>query len=402
MPRRTGILLAGIVLAWVFLLAGPVCGGPAACAGELEKNVADVIRRHAILPPPEADLQRLSQSRAGEKGIRNFLHSFDRYASLVSEAELGEVQNLTMAFPGSVGMDILYDRQKNIVCVPAPGSPAERAGVRYGDLLVRVDDHRVADYPQPEAEPALTMEDVAALIRGKPGSPVRLGLIRPEGVPGKLPARQDAPGAEQVAFTLSIVRSTEEFSSVALLEPVAGMPHVHIFRFGSATASELGAILKKISPDASLVLDLRGNTGGEVQSATECLRRFQSAGGVLYQHETGSGRETLRANLGGSHSRTFLYIWQDNLTASAAEMLVAALRGTTRAISIGTRSAGKATMQEWFTLRGGYRLKLSTERLLLPGEPTGWQDRGLAPDSPLRRNETFATATENLRAGGKP
>lgn len=325
------------------------------------REVARLVLSHALRPPEVADLKALAAAQSADE-MNDVLQSFDRYAFFRERTSYERLQKAMQMFPASIGMDIVHDREQRIICIPYPGSRAARAGVRYGDELLAVDGQRVL---------SSDLEDVAVLVRGAKNSAVKL-LLR------------DAWGQER---SLSVTREIAEPPTVIRGEAVHGMPCVAVLRFGPATAKELKSALDRALAGSgnSLVLDLRGNTGGDLKAGLEAARLFLPAGSLMVRIRSPKGESLEQAATSGPYASLRLYIWQDGLTASAAEMLIMALKEARRAASvttIGGLSAGKSLIQEQIRLVDGDLLKLSTRQMLSAHSMRAWQDIGIMPDIP--------------------
>ncbi|MDL2207244.1 hypothetical protein LJC09_00860 [Desulfovibrio sp. OttesenSCG-928-F20] len=334
---------------------------PAFAAKIPGREVAGLVAARALRPPDAASLEALAATQSADE-MNAVLQSFDRYAFFRERASYERLLKAQGLFPASVGMDIVHDRKQRIVCIPYPGSRAARAGVRYGDELLAVDGQRVL---------SSDLEDVAVLVRGAKNSTVKL-LLR------------DAGGQER---NISVMREIAAPPTVTKGEAVHGMPCVAVLRFGPGTAKELKSALDRALAGGgkALVLDLRGNTGGDLAAGLEAARLFLPANSLMVRIRSPKGESLEQTSTNGSYAFVRLYIWQDGLTASAAEMLITALKGARRAApvtTIGGLSAGKAQIQEQINLAGGNLLKLSTRQMFTAYSMRTWQDVGLMPDIP--------------------
>lgn len=310
------------------------------------------------LPRPKPEMERHVLEAEDVEQLREILHSFDPYANFIAAEEYQELLSMGEGFSGSIGMDIVHDREDRIFCIPYPGSAAQHSGMSYGDVLLAVDDQDVE---------SAALEDVAILIRGQPGTEVQLRVRKQN-------------GEERL---LLIVRKQYPDTTVAL-EPVPGAnPRIRLFRFGKKSAAELTDALAMVDPALPIVLDLRGNTGGSVQAAMDAARLFMPRQTALCGIQSRNGSRSEQSRREGPFASMKLHIWQDELTASAAELFIVAMRHAGRAKTIGQRSAGKGLVQELIRLQNGSLLKLTTESLLMPETSTTWQGIGLIPDIEL-------------------
>ena len=335
------------------LLAGGV-----ACAAPPVGEIADQVRRHALHQPDPGLFDALAAS-VDDAAVNAVLRRHDTYAAWYAPEALAARRNAGKTALGGVGMDLVQDRLDQLVCIPYAGSPAETAGLRYGDELVAVDGQPVR---------GLTAEEVIQAIRGKEGTPVVLRIRRVD---------------SQAIADVVLVRQRVE---APLLERVdeGGTPCLRLYQFTPRVRTLLERELARLAaaPPARLILDLRGNSGGDLEAAVACAELFLPRGAVSLHSRTASGEQVRRAGQDGPAAlwRGELILWQDGLTASAAEVFISALACLDRVDVQGLTSAGKACVQTLFRLEGGGILKLTTEQLFFPGQSFSWQDSGLRPD----------------------
>jgi len=361
-----------------------------AYSGELEKNISTIIKTHSINMPHESVLSDFEEKKLMTEEQLSFIRKFDPYGEIVTSQEIKNYIRLKEIQPGGLGMDIVAGEDGHIICIPYPRSPAAAADIRYGDILDSINEKKISDitkHPLGRTE----LASIASLLRGKLGEPVKLGLIRP-----KESDMKNSGVDKGTPFEVTVRRANAKYPTIGLLNRVAGFFRVRIYRFSHNTPKELDDVLKKIPRNTPLILDLRGNTGGDLASALTCVARFLHKHAVIVERESRTTYATPVTQATGSHSKVDIYIWQDALTASSAEVCIAALKQNNRAVSIGFPSAGKACAQEWFRLSNGSQLKLTTELFFTPQEGKSWQDIGLVPDVPIKKGETFEQVMKEL------
>ncbi len=247
-----------------------------------------------------------------------------------------------------------------VVIAPIDGSPAERAGVRPGDVIERIDGASVA---------GLTVEDSVKRVRGPKGTTVTLTLVRDGGKPFDLPIVRDVITQREV--------TTEVLGGGAV-------DYIRISGFSDAAASD---VVDALRADAragrkKLVIDLRGNPGGFITAARKVASQF-IASGPLYWTEDAQGNQVPTDAEGGGAAtdpsiRVVVLI--DRGSASASEIVAGALQDTHRAQLVGERSYGKGTVQQWQPLEndaGGFKLTIA--KWLTPDKR--WVNKtGLTPD----------------------
>ena len=378
------------------LLPGLPCTAATAAAADTAAQVLALARAHALHKPSAAAEAALmsAQNPHAPDTIRAFLASFDPWATWQDAEEQAQAARTRAALGGSAGLDLVRNRRGELVCLPYPDSPAWTAGLREGDVLRSVDGYSVAD---------ADLDDVAVLVMGTPGTSVRLAVRR-----GQEAANSDPNGqhGQSALPEFSVTRGKVRPPNVRLTQN-GGVHILRVYRFNRETPAAFDAALKKAGT-GPLVLDVRGNSGGLLSAALACASRLLPAHAVACVTRTAAQSQRKRTTRAGSHAQAGpLAVWHDSLTASSAEVFVAALTDNGRAVSLGETTYGKARVQETFTVNG-HRLALTTEALARPtgsnggsgGEPdqNDWNDRGLRPQVPCPAHDegTLLQKTLNI------
>jgi carboxyl-terminal processing protease len=287
---------------------------------------------------------------------------------------------------GSIdGIGVQVDLREGQLRVVAPleGSPGEQAGLRPGDVITQVNGQDIS---------RVGLDDAVAMIRGPRGTTVTLTVTR-EGEPAPL--------------TFAIVRSEiklELVRSRMLDEHQIG--YVRVTSFSEPTASQLRQQLQSLldAKPRAIVLDLRSNPGGYLSSAVEVTGQFLRDGVVLYQHGEADGEpKEIRTSGTAQVPDLPLAVLVDRGSASAAEVVAAALRDNQRAILVGEKTFGKGTVQELHNLSDNSQLRITIAQWLTPGG-LPIQGEGLVPDivvqSPDDRDAALDAAVQYLSTEG--
>ena len=272
--------------------------------------------------------------------LKAYLLQQDPFADYLTRAELRrlrETQNETYV---GIGMEVSRDRQGRLLCIPYPNSAAQHAGITTGDELKRVDGVAV-DGKSPLA--------VATMARGKAGSQLSLVVLT-----------QD--GEEKL---VRVTRTATVTESVVTLR-VEKQPVIKIAFFTRSTKKELQHALRDWRDSAPIVIDLRGNAGGDLHAAIDAAKLFLPPGRRVASLITRTGTKEYESGRSAPHVNSPVYLWQDGETASAAEVFVAALTENGRAVSIGTNTAGKGTRQDIIELSDGSGLVMTTGEVRTP------------------------------------
>ncbi len=262
-----------------------------------------------------------------------------------------------------------------VVTKPIAGSPAARAGLRPGDVVLTVDGASLD---------GLTVDDARGRIRGPRGTVVTLAVQRGKGSP------------MSIVITRDIVQN-QEVDSEVLAGGTVGYLAVH--GFSDSAADQAVAALREhhVADRTKLILDLRGNPGGYVTAARTVASQFIGSG-VLFWEQDASGTQLPTDAVAGGVAidpAVRLVVLIDHGTASASEIVAGALQDSGRAVVVGQQSYGKGTVQQWQELTGeGGAFKLTVARWLTPNKR--WIHQvGLTPD-------VVVTAPDPLPAGSDP
>jgi carboxyl-terminal processing protease len=268
--------------------------------------------------------------------------------------------DLRGSFDG-VGIQVDVKDGKLTVVSPIEGSPAEAAGLVPGDVVLAVDGKSIV---------GKTLNDTVGLIRGPRGTDVTLTIGR-QGVPDPFP--------------VTLTRAEIKLSSVRSRMLDSGIGYVRISTFAANTGPEMSKAVNDLMAQRprGIVIDLRNNPGGYLQSAVETASQFMDTGSVVLYQQSGNGdRKTYRTDTAGAATQAKLVVLINKGSASASEILAGALRDDGRAILIGEKSFGKGTVQNVHQLSDTSGLRVTTAQWLTPSEQP-IQGVGLIPDRPV-------------------
>lgn len=301
-----------------------------------------------------------SLTRAALDGM---IGRLDPHSQFLLAEEYSETEDeLTNAFTG-VGIQV-EQRDGHIVIVAAiPATPAERAGLRRGDQLVKIDGQELVNP---------TLDSTIKLVRGEPGSPVSLTVFRP---------------SQNRNFDYTVHRERIQLSSVRLTSVLPGnVGYLQITQFSDRTGDEFQKALAGLEQDGitSLIIDLRNNPGGLLEAAIAVCDEFFEPGELIAytQGRTPETRENHFAR--GNHpKRTYpIAILVNGGTASAAEIVAGAMRDTKRAVIVGEKTFGKGSVQSVIELDNGEGLRLTTARYYTPSGVT-IHEKGISPQAEI-------------------
>ncbi|MBI3168020.1 MAG: S41 family peptidase [Chloroflexi bacterium] len=246
---------------------------------------------------------------------------------------------------------------------PIPGSPAEAAGLLPGDKIIAIDGEDMT---------GIDAELARRKVLGPAGTTVVLTVLR-EG--------EDAP----LEFPIVRARITIASATGKMLE--GDIAYIQVTTFGSNTMPELNAALQELMPQnpKAIILDLRNNGGGYLQTSVEVASQFIGEGVVLYEQYGDGTRTTYEVVPGGMATDTSIpmIVLINEGSASASEIVAGALQDSGRAKLLGTVSYGKGSVQNWIPLSGDNgAVRITIAKWLTPKENT-IHEIGLTPDYPV-------------------
>lgn len=313
-------------------------------------------------------VEQLDDHALLQAATRGMVSSLDSYSAYLDRDDYDEIKISSAGEYSGVGIEVAMEDEQVVVVTPIEGSPAEKAGIRSGDVIVMIDGIPVN---------ATALNDTIERMRGKEGSTVRIGIER-DGA------------AEPLQF--KIKRQRVELHSVKadLSEP--GYGYVRISQFSDSTGPELLAALatlRKRNGGAlhGLVLDLRDNPGGVLEAAVAVADAFLDKGVIVSaKGRTADSRFQMDATPGDELSGAPLVVLVNGGSASAAEIVAGALKDNHRATLMGRTTFGKGSVQTIVPLTEESALKLTTSLYFTPSGAS-INHKGIDPDIEIKRAE---------------
>lgn len=272
-----------------------------------------------------------------------------------------------------VGIQIGFRDGQLAVVAPLPNTPAEKAGVRAGDYIIEIKDEKKNIQ---KSTNGMTLPDAVQLIRGQKGTKVTLTLIRED---------------EQKPIVVDLIRDNIEVPSVVLanIEGQNNIAHVKLLKFGGDTKKEWDRVVAELNkrPEIDkIILDLRNNPGGYLQSSVDIAADFLPIGSVVVvEEESGGGKHEFKTTTAPRLAKYNLVILANKGSASASEILAGALRDQRKVKLVGDNTFGKGSVQEPQQLEGGAGLHITIAKWLTPSG--AWiNEKGLAPDISIEDN----------------
>lgn len=290
-----------------------------------------------------------------QEALKAYLARQDPFSDYLSRKEYQQFKRKMNNEYVGIGVEIDRLADGSVVCFPYPDSPAARNGLMAGDQLTHVNGRSIASE---------TLVSIGAMASGLIGTKISLSIRRDGNI---------------LEVYVPVAPTTVQETTLDWLEK---LPVVKLRAFSRTTTTELTAKLKSLRPGNAVVLDLRGNRGGDFYAAIDAAKLFLDAERIIVSVRDRNGVATMKSNRHGAFAGLPLFIWQDAATASAAEVFTAALVQNQRAKSIGPRSYGKGTKQDVIELSDGSALLLTTGYLLTPNGSV-YNKLGIEPSVPL-------------------
>jgi carboxyl-terminal processing protease len=320
----------------------------------LVAEVIDRVRREYV--------DRLDDREIVEAAIRGIVADLDQHSSFLDADQYEDIRISTSGSYTGVGLDVNIEGGRVTVVTPLAGAPAEAAGILPGDIVAAVNDVPV-DVNDVEA--------AVSKLRGAPGTAVTVDVVR---------AGHEAP------LKFALTRSEVQVKTVQSEYLGNGLAYVRLSAFAESTVGDLEKAARELRSAAGrgdllgMVLDLRSNPGGLLDSAVSVADEFLAEG--LIVSGTGRVRQAQfeqKAGAGGAFEQVPLVVLVNGASASAAEIVAGALQDHGRARIVGEKTYGKGSVQTVMPLGEGSAIKLTTSRYLTPSGRS-INGTGIAPD----------------------
>ena len=319
-------------------------------------EVFEKIKQDYVEPVSDKDLL--------DGAIRGMLASLDPHSDYLDKEDYKELQVGTTGEFGGLGIEVGMEDGFVKVIAPIDDTPAKRAGVKAGDLVIRLDNKPVK---------GMTLKDAVDLMRGKPGTKITLTIIR--------------EGSEK-PLLLTLTRDVIKVKSVKSRMLENGYGYVRITHFQAHTGDSMVEAISELKKQSKgklkgLVLDLRNNPGGVLGAAVAVSDAFLDKGLIVYtEGRTDDAELKFTATPGDVLNGEPLVVLVNGGSASASEIVSGALQDHKRAVIMGQRTFGKGSVQTILPLGEGTALKLTTARYYTPSGRS-IQNEGIVPDIKL-------------------
>src|SRR5438067_7268314 len=344
-PRRALFIIVLVIIAYGF--AGAVfaqCPGNSANSdAEIRDSLKTFSQVYDVVEQNYAD--KVDPDKAIYNGaIPGMLHVLDPHSNFFDPKQYAQLREDQSGKYYGVGMQVGPRNNKVIVIAPFAGTPAYRAGIRPGDIIIAVDGKSTDN---------MTTSDVADLLKGPRNTNVRITILR-EG--------SDKP------LEFNVVRDEIPRHSVdAHFEIRPGIGYIHINGFQETTGEEVSQTLDDFGDLKGLILDLRQNPGGVLSEGVAVADKFLKKGAVIVSHHgRASAERVYKASHGNGGKEYPLVVLVNRGTASAAEIVSGAIQDHDRGLIVGETTFGKGLVQTVYPLAENTGLALTTAKYYTP------------------------------------
>jgi carboxyl-terminal processing protease len=316
----------------------------------------------------DAYVEDVSDTQLLESAIKGMLSDLDPHSTYLAPKDYEELEESTSGEFGGLGIEVGMENGFVKVISPIDDTPAQKAGVQAGDLIIKLDEKPVK---------GMSLEEAVNLMRGKPGTVLTLTIMR-EG--------------ESAPIEIDVTRDVIKVTSVKSRMIDNGYGYVRITQFQAETGRQFLKALSDLEEEHGndldgLIIDLRNNPGGVLQAAVETADALLDEGLIVYtEGRIQSSRLRFSAKPGDVMAGTPIVVLINGGSASASEILAGALQDHERAVVMGTQSFGKGSVQTVIPLDETHAIKMTTARYFTP-DGRSIQATGIKPDIEVRPAE---------------
>lgn len=313
-------------------------------------------------------IQKVDTNLLMEGAVRGMVDSLnDPYSVFMNAQEFTDIQRYIQGSIGGIGIYVGIKDNNIVVVAPIEGTPAFKAGIQRDDVIVKINEKNTSEMKYDEA---------VSMMRGEPGTQVKVSIMR-QGVSNLM--------------EFNITREVIDIPTVTgkMLEGSNNMGYLRLRMFASNTDEAVTQQLKELQAKGmkGLILDLRDNPGGDLDSAVNIARHFVPKGPIVYTVDRG-GDVKIHGSSEGNNLKIPLIVLINGGSASASEVLSGAIKDTKAGILLGEKTFGKGIVQAIFPIRltEGDGLKLTTSKYLTPNK-IDIHDKGIEPDIAVKPAE---------------
>ncbi len=366
------LLFAGVVLGLLIALGAYTATQRDVAPAQKIQAASPVTEKSGLTPAESAQLSEVidrvqreyvdtvSHPELIDDALRGVVSGLDPYSSYLDAEEYADLRVSTAGTYAGIGIEVSTADRALRVVRPFRDSPAATAGIQSGDMISAIDGTPVG----------ADLDAAMARMRGPRGSTVKLAVTRV---------------GQTLPLEFTVERAQVDVHSVAVASIDGGYVYARITAFSDTTAEDFAASIARLRRDMAakprgVVLDLRNNPGGVLESAVEVADQLLETGVIVTADgRTPAARFTMEATPGEMLPGVPVVVLVNGSTASAAEILAGALQDHHRALLLGRRTFGKGSVQTVMPLNEGRAIKLTTSRYFTPSGRS-IQGHGIEPD----------------------
>ena len=311
-----------------------------------------------------------------ESAVKGMLLDLDPHSAYLDRESFSHLEESTTGNYGGLGLEVDLDDGFIKIISPMDDTPADKAGIEAGDLIIQLDEQPVK---------GMSLGEAIELMRGEPGSSIKLTIAR-EG--------------ELRPLEMTLIREVIEVSSVRHRFLEDGYGYLRIAQFQTNTGADVLAALQEMQQEDALpglIIDLRNNPGGVLQAAVDVSNAFIDDGLIVYtEGRLPSSDLKFNASSGDQLDGTAIVVLVNSGSASASEIVAGALQDHDRAVIMGTTTFGKGSVQTILPLNDEKAIKLTTARYYTPNGRS-IQAEGITPDIWVERSTVTRIKRHPLR-----
>lgn len=332
-----------------------------ACASKDERIEAYDKFTKAINIVQNLYVEKVSVQDLVDKAIAGMMNNLDAHSDFLDEKSQKTTQQAIDGEFGGIGVTLDVRDGAIMIVSPLEGEPAQKAGIKSGDIIVEIDGKNVVNF---------TLQEAINLMRGKDKTPVSVKVYRKD---------EGGNRGEILKFDMkrAIIKTPSVYARKIMNEPFF---YLRVTNFDKNVTKLVLEALKDVGKTPGIILDLRGNPGGLVNQAVSLSDIFISDGVIVTQKGKNPAENiNYRATQKSPYENTPLVVLVDAGSASASEIVAGALQDHRRAVIIGEKTFGKGSVQVILPLNPKESLKITTSRYYLPSGRS-IQNEGVEPD----------------------